>query len=95
MKTKSPEANGQLAKKAGETAQFTFGIMTVKSKDINLVIHGKMVSGITKKLKAFFRAADLKMKINVPNDISIATLREDFLDFSDEMNFDAMLEPSK
>jgi len=65
LKTKSPEANGKLAKKDGETALFTFGVMSVKSKDVNLMVHGKMVTGLGKKLKLFFRAAGLKMKVNI------------------------------
>lgn len=65
MKTKSPEVNGKLAKKEGETGLFTFGVMTVKSKDINLVVHGKMVTGLVKKLKLFLKEAGLKMKVRV------------------------------
>lgn len=37
----------------------------------------------------------INMVINVPNDIRIANLREDFLDFCDELNMDAALEPTK
>jgi len=37
----------------------------------------------------------INMIINVPNDVRIASLREDFLDFCDELNMDAALEPTK
>lgn len=37
----------------------------------------------------------LRMEIDIQNDISIPSLREEFLDFSDAMNFDAILEPRK
>lgn len=37
----------------------------------------------------------MSMTVNVPVDIRIATLREDFLDFCDSLNMDAVLEPSK
>ncbi|HEY5603179.1 MAG TPA: glycine cleavage system protein R [Gammaproteobacteria bacterium] len=37
----------------------------------------------------------MSMIINVPADIRIAALREDFLDFCDGLNMDAVLEPSK
>lgn len=37
----------------------------------------------------------LQMAINVPADLHIASLREDFLDFCDQMNLDAILEPIK
>ncbi len=37
----------------------------------------------------------LNMVVNVPTDVRIASLREDFLDFCDELNMDAALEPTK
>jgi glycine cleavage system transcriptional repressor len=37
----------------------------------------------------------MNMIISVPTDIRIATLREDFLDFCDNLNMDAVLEPAK
>jgi len=37
----------------------------------------------------------INMIVNVPTDVRIATLREDFLDFCDELNMDAALEPTK
>ena len=37
----------------------------------------------------------MSMIVNVPTDVRIATLREDFLDFCDGLNMDAVLEPSK
>ena len=37
----------------------------------------------------------MNMVVNVPSDIRIATLREDFLDFCDNLNMDAVLEPTK
>jgi glycine cleavage system transcriptional repressor len=37
----------------------------------------------------------MSMIVNVPSNIRIATLREDFLDFCDSLNMDAVLEPSK
>lgn len=37
----------------------------------------------------------INMVVNVPTDIRIANLREEFLDFCDELNMDAALEPTK
>ena len=37
----------------------------------------------------------MSMVVNVPTDVRIATLREDFLDFCDNLNMDAVLEPYK
>lgn len=37
----------------------------------------------------------LHMTINIPTDISIATLRGDFMDFCEKLNLDAILEPVK
>jgi len=37
----------------------------------------------------------MSMVVNVPTDVRIATLREDFLDFCDSLNMDAVLEPTK
>lgn len=37
----------------------------------------------------------INMVVNVPTDVRIASLREDFLDFCDELNMDAALEPTK
>ncbi len=65
LKSKSPEVNGKFAKKEGETGKFTFGVMTVQSKDIHLIVHGKMISGMVKKLKEFLKSGNIKMKIRV------------------------------
>jgi glycine cleavage system transcriptional repressor len=37
----------------------------------------------------------MSMVVNVPSEIRIASLREDFLDFCDNLNMDAVLEPHK
>lgn len=37
----------------------------------------------------------ISMIVNVPTDIRVASLREDFLDFCDGLNMDAALEPTK
>jgi Glycine cleavage system regulatory protein len=37
----------------------------------------------------------LHMTINIPADISIASIRSDFMDFCDRMNLDAIMEPVK
>lgn len=37
----------------------------------------------------------LMMTIEIPNDMHIPSLREDFLEFSDELNLDALIEPFK
>lgn len=37
----------------------------------------------------------LHMTINIPTDISIAALRGDFMDFCDQLNLDAIMEPVK
>jgi glycine cleavage system transcriptional repressor len=38
---------------------------------------------------------NMSMRINIPADLSISTLREEFMDFCDELNLDAVLEPVK
>ncbi len=35
----------------------------------------------------------LTMMVNIPSDLSIADLRDQFLDFCDEMNMDGIIEP--
>ena len=37
----------------------------------------------------------VQMNINVPQDIQISVLREDFMEFCDQMNLDAIIEPIK
>ena len=37
----------------------------------------------------------LHMTVGVPTDISIATLRGEFMDFCDQLNLDAIMEPVK
>jgi glycine cleavage system transcriptional repressor len=37
----------------------------------------------------------VQLTINVPGDIQIASLREEFMDFCDQMNLDAIMEPIK
>ncbi len=37
----------------------------------------------------------LHMTINIPTDVSIASLRGDFMDFCDQLNLDAIMEPVK
>ena len=37
----------------------------------------------------------LHMTINIPTDVSIAALRGDFMDFCDQLNLDAIMEPVK
>ena len=37
----------------------------------------------------------INMVVNIPSDTRIATLREEFLDFCDDLNMDAVLEPIK
>jgi glycine cleavage system transcriptional repressor len=38
---------------------------------------------------------NLSMRVNIPADMSIAAMREEFMDFCDEMNLDAVMEPVK
>ena len=35
------------------------------------------------------------MVVNIPAEVHIATLREDFMDFCDQLNLDAVMEPTK
>ena len=37
----------------------------------------------------------LHMTISVPTDISIAAMRNEFMDFCDQLNLDAIMEPVK
>jgi len=37
----------------------------------------------------------LSMRISIPGDTHIATLREEFTDFCDDLNLDAMMDPAK
>ena len=41
------------------------------------------------------RMANLNFKINVPEKIHLATLREQFINYCDDNNLDAFLEPSR
>jgi glycine cleavage system transcriptional repressor len=38
---------------------------------------------------------NLSMRVNIPADVSIAGLRDDFMDFCDDLNLDAVIEPVK
>lgn len=38
---------------------------------------------------------DLNMTVNIPQTIKISKLREEFLDFCDDLNLDAVIEPSR
>jgi len=37
----------------------------------------------------------MNLRISVPGDMHIATLRDEFTDFCDQLNLDAVLEPAK
>jgi glycine cleavage system transcriptional repressor len=37
----------------------------------------------------------LEMSVNIPADVRIAAIREEFLEFCDDLNMDAVLEPAK
>ena len=37
----------------------------------------------------------MRLVVDIPSDMAIATLREEFLDFCDELNLDAVIEPCK
>ncbi|MGD9341100.1 MAG: glycine cleavage system protein R, partial [Chromatiales bacterium] len=37
----------------------------------------------------------VQMNINIPQDLQISVLREDFMEFCDQMNLDAIIEPIK
>jgi glycine cleavage system transcriptional repressor len=37
----------------------------------------------------------VQMNINIPGSIQIAALREEFMDFCDQLNLDAIMEPVK
>jgi len=37
----------------------------------------------------------LHMTVNIPTDVSIASIRSDFIEFCDQKNFDAIMEPIK
>ena len=37
----------------------------------------------------------VRMTVGIPSDIQISGLREDFMEFCDSMNLDAVLEPAK
>ncbi|MEO9516439.1 MAG: hypothetical protein ABJH45_12570 [Paracoccaceae bacterium] len=62
-KTKAPAALGKQAKSDGETGYFTFGKMSVTGKEMTFVIEGKMLAGITKKIKELMKVAGLAAKV--------------------------------
>ena len=47
------------------------------------------------KLLSFFAASDAMLAIGIPANTHIALLREEFLDFCDDLNLDAVMEPIK
>jgi glycine cleavage system transcriptional repressor len=51
--------------------------------------------GIVHNLASFFSQRNINMTLDVPADTHIAGLREEFLDFCDRLNLDAVIEPVK
>jgi glycine cleavage system transcriptional repressor len=61
----------------------------------NNIIIQDMYSNCYKAANTETQMFTLHMTINIPTDISIATLRSDFFDFCDRLNLDAIMEPVK
>jgi hypothetical protein len=64
-KTKDPEAVGRQAKKQGETSKFTFGMMSLEGKNLNLSCHDDPPTGLARKTKEMLKAAGLKLKVRI------------------------------
>ena len=64
-KTKDPEALGRQAKKEGETAKMTYGLMKVEGKNLNLSCQGDVPSGLARRTREMLKAAGLKLKVRI------------------------------
>ncbi|MFN4171923.1 MAG: hypothetical protein ACK4GW_09240, partial [Pseudorhodobacter sp.] len=64
-KTKDPEAMGRQAKKDGETAKVTYGLMKVEGKNLNLSCQGDVPSGLARRTREMLKAAGLKLKVRI------------------------------
>ncbi len=82
-KTKSPSVVGQQARKAGETSKFTFGMMSVKGKNLMLTCEGDVPAGMARKTKEYLKSAGFPMKV-VLLDKSGATIESDGDDDEEE-----------
>jgi len=82
-KTKAAPILGQQARKAGETGKFTFGTMSVKSKNLLLTCEGDPPAGAARKIKDFLKGAGLPMKVKLL-DAAGATLEDDGEDDEEE-----------
>ena len=82
-KTKSPSVVGQQARKAGETSKFTFGMMSVKGKNMMLTCEGDVPAGMARKTKEYLKSAGFPMKV-VLLDMSGATIESDGDDDEEE-----------
>ncbi|MFV0492107.1 MAG: hypothetical protein ACK5M4_09830 [Pseudorhodobacter sp.] len=62
-KTKAPSVLGQQARKAGDTSKFTFGMMSVRSKNLQLTCEGDVPAGAGRKIKEYLKSAGFAMKV--------------------------------
>ena len=67
----------------------------IKFMDENNIDIQEMFSNTYKAVNTGTSMFSLHMCINVPADISIASLRGDFIELCDQKNFDAIMEPIK
>ena len=64
----------------------------------NSAIEKKILRIVDQTLRAYSMIQDgnaVQMAVNVPSSIHIAQLREEFMELSDRLNLDAILEPVK
>lgn len=62
-KTKAPSLLGQQARKAGETGKFTFGLMSVSGKNLELTCEGDIPAGAGRKVKEYLKSAGFAMRV--------------------------------
>jgi chemotaxis protein histidine kinase CheA len=64
-KVKAAKVLGKQAKADGETPQFTFGRLKLDGKELSLIVEGKMLPGMARKVKKMFMIVGLKYSIIV------------------------------
>jgi len=97
-RTKTVSAPGDLMPYAIDVVSFDhIGIVNDIADFItnNNIVIQDMYSNCYKAANTGTQMFSLHMTINIPTDVSIATLRSDFFDFCDRLNLDAIMEPVK
>jgi glycine cleavage system transcriptional repressor len=92
-------------KKAGDTMPYAIEVVAVddagivhdiakffSKREINIE---DLYSGTYSAAHTGTQMFSLHMTISIPTDVSIATIRGEFMDFCDQLNLDAIMEPVK